>query len=87
MSGTIDAGNEKPYFGDDEGRRLATLPPIEAAIPMDVMMTPKMMFAMRSGERVIVDEGDAKELGLSFPKSRERLMYESIRRGQVHKDS
>lgn len=50
-------------------------------------MTPKMMFAMRSGERVIVDEGDAKGLGLSFPKSRERLVYESIRRGQVHKDS
>jgi hypothetical protein len=39
---------------------------------MDVMMTPKMMFAMRSGERAIVG-GDAEGLSLSFPKSRVRL--------------
>jgi hypothetical protein len=28
LSGMIDAGNEKLYFGDDEGRRLATLPSV-----------------------------------------------------------
>ena len=57
---------ESPYFGDGEGRRPATFTAHKATIPMDVMITPKMMFAMRSGERVIVDEGDAKYLGLSF---------------------
>ena len=69
----VDAGNGKPLLWRRRRKKACHLTAHKATIPMDVIITPKVMFAMRSGERVIVGEGDARYLGLGFLEGGERV--------------